>query len=207
MRSIMDTARNGRSRVWPVALAAALGAAAHAGTPAPIGARAQAAAQMTAERPDAERVGRGSVNAGEDHARRRARREQSPGGTFKTQARNPLKQLAEATQPHGAQATTTATVATREEEERRAGEADVLPIALDPSPTKAFREALMRVEHASIVEHHRGGRTVVRRRDASNTSATSNVIGHLRSRPRYRKGAWKEVGIRSLSVSIEWGSE
>jgi len=79
----------------------------------------------------------------------------------------------------------------------------VLPITLDPSPTKAFREALMREKRAWIVEHHRDGRTVVRRWEAGKMSATSNVIGNLRSRPRYRKGAWKQLGIQSLIVYIK----
>jgi len=89
------------------------------------------------------------------------------------------------------------------EEVRHANEEDVLPITLDPSPTKAFREALMREKRAWIVEHHRDGRTVVRRWEAGKMSATSNVIGNLRSRPRYRKGAWKQLGIQSLIVYIK----
>ena len=31
---------------------------------------------------------------------------------------------------------------------------------------------------------------------------SSNVIGNLRSRPRYRRSAWKRLGIQSLVVSI-----
>ena len=89
------------------------------------------------------------------------------------------------------------------EEGRHASKEDVLPITLDPSPATAFREALMREMRVWIVEHHRDGRTVVRRWEAGNMSATSNVIGNLRSRPRYRKEAWKELGIQSLSISIQ----
>ena len=81
--------------------------------------------------------------------------------------------------------------------------AEILPIRLDPPSTQAFREALLRVGQAWIVESHRDGRRIVRRWDAANMSASSNVIGNLRSRPRYRKGAWDELGIASLLVSIE----
>ena len=81
--------------------------------------------------------------------------------------------------------------------------AEILPIRLDPPSTAAFREALLRVGQAWIVELHRDGRRIVRRWDAGNMSASSNVIGNLRSRPRYRKGAWEELGIESLLVSIE----
>ena len=89
------------------------------------------------------------------------------------------------------------------EERGPAREDGALPITLDPSPAQAFREALLREGRAWIVENHRDGRAVVRRWEAGRMSTTSNVIGNLRSRPRYRKGAWKELGIRSLSVSIE----
>ena len=88
-------------------------------------------------------------------------------------------------------------------EVRHANEEDVLPINLDPSPAKAFLEALMREKRAWIVEHHRDGRTVVRRWEAGNMSATSDVVRNLRSRPSYRKGAWKQLGIQSLNVYIK----
>ena len=80
---------------------------------------------------------------------------------------------------------------------------DVLPIRLIPSPAESFREALLREKRAWIVETHRDGRQVVRRWEAGNMSAASNVIGNLRTRPRYRKGAWKQLGIESLTVSIQ----
>ena len=89
------------------------------------------------------------------------------------------------------------------EQERRASGDDVLPITLDPSPAKEFREGLMRERRAWVVEHHRDGRTVVRRWEAGNMSATSNVVGNLRSRARYRQGAWRQLGIQSLSVFIK----
>ena len=79
---------------------------------------------------------------------------------------------------------------------------DVLTISLDPSPAQVFKKALLREKCAWIVEVHRDGRKVVRRWEAGNMSGTSNVVGNLRSRPRYRKRAWKRLGIESLLVSI-----
>ena len=61
----------------------------------------------------------------------------------------------------------------------------------------------MREKRAWIVEHHRDGRTVVRSWEAGNMSETSYVVRNLRSRPRYRKGAWKQLGIQSLNVYIK----
>ena len=89
------------------------------------------------------------------------------------------------------------------EDRGRGSEEDVLPITLDPSPARAFREALLREGRARIVENHRDGRIVVRRWEAGNMSETSNVLGNLPSRPRSRKGAWRQLGIQSLRVSIE----
>ena len=75
-------------------------------------------------------------------------------------------------------------------------------ITLDPPTAEAFKDALLRKREARIFEIHRDGRTIELRWNASNMSESSNVIGNLRSRPRYRKGAWQREGIQSLIVSI-----
>lgn len=81
-------------------------------------------------------------------------------------------------------------------------EGDVLPIALDP-PMPAFRDALLREREARIFEMYQDGKTIELRWKAGNMSESSNVVGNLRSRPRYRRGAWKCRGIRSLTVSVK----
>lgn len=80
---------------------------------------------------------------------------------------------------------------------------DILPITLDPPDVEAFREALLRSRHARIFENYRDGRTTERRWNARNMSASSNVLGNLRSRPRYRRGNWKRLGIESLTVAVQ----
>ena len=80
---------------------------------------------------------------------------------------------------------------------------DTLLITLDPPTAGAFKDALLRKREARILEIHRDGRTIELRWNASNMSESSNVIGNLRSRPRYRKGAWKRLGIQSLTVSVK----
>ena len=82
------------------------------------------------------------------------------------------------------------------------GGADVLPIVLDPSPESAFRTALLHQRHAWIVEIYRDGRREIRRWNAAGMSESSGILGNLRSRPRYRKGAWEPLGLKSLIVSI-----
>lgn len=79
---------------------------------------------------------------------------------------------------------------------------DPLPIAFDPPSPQAFKEQLLRQQRAWIVEVHRDGRRIVQPWDARNMSESSNVVGNLRSRPRYRKGAWQREGIQSLILSI-----
>ena len=80
---------------------------------------------------------------------------------------------------------------------------DILPITLDPPTGAAFKDALLREREARIFEIHRDGRTIELRWDARNMSESSNVVGNLRSRPRYRRGAWKRLGIQSLTVSVQ----
>ena len=77
-----------------------------------------------------------------------------------------------------------------------------MPITFDPPLPEAFKEALLRERRAWIAEVHRDGRRIEHRWEARNMSESSNVIGNLRSRPRYRKGAWQREGIQSLIVSI-----
>ena len=55
------------------------------------------------------------------------------------------------------------------------GGAGVLPIVLDPSPETAFRKALLRQQHAWIVEVHQDGRQTVRRWNAANMSESSGI--------------------------------
>ena len=80
--------------------------------------------------------------------------------------------------------------------------ADALPIVLNPSPASVFRTALLRQRHAWIVEIYRDGRRETRCWNAARMSESSGIHGNLRSRPRYRKDAWKQLGLRSLIVSI-----
>ena len=82
------------------------------------------------------------------------------------------------------------------------GEEGGLPIVLEPSPTSAFKAALLHQGHAWIVEIYRDGRREIRRWNAARMSESSGILGNLRSRPRYRKGAWEPLGLKSLSVSI-----
>ena len=80
--------------------------------------------------------------------------------------------------------------------------ADALPIVLEPSPTSEFKTALLRQGHAWIVEIYRDGRREIRRWNAARMSESSGILGNLRSRPRYRKEAWEQLGLKSLIVSI-----
>ncbi len=78
-----------------------------------------------------------------------------------------------------------------------------LHIEFDPSSPAAFKEALLKTKRAWIVEIGRDGRRTERPWDARNMSENSNVVGNLRSRPRYRSGVWQKHRIASLQVSIE----
>ena len=82
------------------------------------------------------------------------------------------------------------------------GGGKALPIVLEPPLAEDFRRALLREKLAWIVEIYRDGRQEVRCWNAQKLSETSNIIGNLRSRPRYRPGVWEREGIKSLRVSI-----
>ena len=85
----------------------------------------------------------------------------------------------------------------------RKGRGPILPITLDPPNSGDFLDALLRTREAWLEVSYSDGRKEVRRWDASSMSASSNVIGNLRSRPEFRSGTWQKNGIASLRVSVE----
>ncbi len=86
---------------------------------------------------------------------------------------------------------------------RRGGQGSTLPITLDPQDSSDFLGALLRTKEAWLEESYGDGRKEVQRWDASRMQQSSNVIGNLRSKTRYRQGMWQELGIVSLRASIE----
>lgn len=76
-----------------------------------------------------------------------------------------------------------------------------LPIRLDP-PGPAFKEQLLAAGEAWVTTHYRNGRVECKRWDASRMSATSNVMGNLRSRPEHRNPTWRRLGIAHVEVTI-----
>ena len=85
----------------------------------------------------------------------------------------------------------------------REGRGAVLPITLDPDGEADFKDALLRSKEAWIEMSYNDGRKEVDHWDASRMSASSSVIGNLRSRSKFRSGTWQKNGIDSLRVSIE----
>ena len=85
---------------------------------------------------------------------------------------------------------------------RRKGKGPTLPITLDPQNSADFLDALLRTREAWLEVSYSDGRKEVRRWDASLISASSNVIGNLRSRQEFRSGTWQKKGIASLRVSV-----
>ena len=61
----------------------------------------------------------------------------------------------------------------------------------------------MRTRQAWILVTYRDGREEVRSWRAPRISATSNIIGNLRSRPEFRGNVWQQNGIANVQVSIE----
>ena len=86
---------------------------------------------------------------------------------------------------------------------RTPGPDATLPIILVPSPAEVFRRALMRTKQAWILVTYRDGREEVRRWKAPRITATSNIVGNLRSRPEFRPGTWQQNGVACVQVSIE----
>lgn len=79
---------------------------------------------------------------------------------------------------------------------------EILPIVLHPRGVERFREALLETRAAWIDISYENGRVEREPWSAQKLNATSNVLGNLRSRPKFRAGAWQEAGIVAVHVSV-----
>lgn len=79
---------------------------------------------------------------------------------------------------------------------------DLLPITLAPSNPANFKEELLASKKAEILSYYSDGRIEVRPWNVSRFSASSNVMGNLRSRPEFRSGNWQSKGIVKVHVKV-----
>lgn len=77
-----------------------------------------------------------------------------------------------------------------------------LPIELVAPPGRDFKEELLRRRQAWIHVEYADGRTEKRLWNADRISASSNVLGNLRSRPEFRAGVWQGRGIKRVVVTL-----
>jgi alkylated DNA nucleotide flippase Atl1 len=77
-----------------------------------------------------------------------------------------------------------------------------LPITLIPPDPNQFRQQFLRTRLAEIVVTYRDGRVERKQWQGSNFSASSNVMGNLRSRPEFRAGQWQRKNIREVTVRV-----
>lgn len=78
----------------------------------------------------------------------------------------------------------------------------ILKITLDPQDPKEFADKFLEAGSAFIEERFEDGHIETRKWVKRNFNPSSDVIGNLRSRPRYRQGKWQELGISDLHVHI-----
>jgi len=79
---------------------------------------------------------------------------------------------------------------------------DLLPITLAPSNLANFKRELLVSKKAEIQSYYSDGRVVVKPWNVSRFSASSNVMGNLRSRPEFRSGNWQSHGIVKVHVMV-----
>jgi len=77
-----------------------------------------------------------------------------------------------------------------------------LPIYLVPSDPTTFKKELLRTRRADIKITYVNGHERIKPWNVSNLSASSNVLGNLRSRPQFRQGKWQQLGITKVTVQI-----
>lgn len=78
----------------------------------------------------------------------------------------------------------------------------VLPITFEPAAEAEFKKCLLQTRWAQIAVYYVSGRVEHKTWNANKFKGSSNLIGNLRSRPEFRKGAWEDAGIERVHVSI-----
>jgi len=78
----------------------------------------------------------------------------------------------------------------------------VLPIAIDPSDPDQFRDAFIANGRAIMSIHFDDGRIEEEQWLCQRFSPSSNVIGNLRSKPKFRSNVWQRLGITKVIVRI-----
>ena len=78
---------------------------------------------------------------------------------------------------------------------------DTLPIQLHPSPSE-FKRALLATKRAKIAVTYEDGHVEEHVWHAHRISPSSNIIGNLRSRPKFRAGAWQRNGIAQVKATV-----
>ncbi len=78
----------------------------------------------------------------------------------------------------------------------------VLPIILNPERSEDFKRALLINRMAEIEIFYVDGKKQIEIWNARSFKTSSDVIGNLRSRPKFRQGKWQELGIKKIHVSV-----
>ena len=79
---------------------------------------------------------------------------------------------------------------------------DYLPITLEPSSAKIFKQELLLSKQAIIETIYNNGSVEKKIWKAQKFHESSNLLGNLRSRPEFRTGKWQEKGIVKVHVRI-----
>jgi hypothetical protein len=79
---------------------------------------------------------------------------------------------------------------------------DVLPIILNPSDPDEFRHAFIAKGRAMMSIYFADGRVETEEWLCQRFGPTSNVIGNLRSKSKFRSGEWQRLGITKVIVTI-----
>jgi ribosomal protein L37AE/L43A len=80
--------------------------------------------------------------------------------------------------------------------------AELLPITLEPRGSENFREQLLKSKKAEIKIIYSDGSSKTQLWNASKLLPTSNIMGNLRSRPKFKAGQHQANGIVAVHVKV-----
>lgn len=84
----------------------------------------------------------------------------------------------------------------------KSGSGKALPISLVPADKAKFREALVQSGGAQLFVTYSDGRVEECDWICKSIGTKSNILKNLRSRPKFRKGQWQQLGIEKVEARI-----
>lgn len=76
------------------------------------------------------------------------------------------------------------------------------PIYLEPADPEEFKRRLLATRHATMSICYKSGYSETKDWFAERVTERTDIMRYLRSRPEFKKDAWRKAGIKFVCVTV-----